>query len=613
MAVAATLMSVVAHAEAQEPKIPVSIDAPAPTGQRISLDLKGVDILDVLKLLSQKSGLNFVAGRNVSGRVTIFVNDVDVWDAFELIVSANDLAYERRGAIITVMMARDYELLYGQKFDERTRTAMTPLKYAKVVQVSAVLNQIKSAIGRVVADEATNTLILSDTPDRLEHMQDILTQIDRPTQSRVYVLSYTEADKLKEKVQELLSPIGTFTFDARSNTVVITDLREVLEKTDRVIEAFDVPDAQVLIEAKIVKVDLTNAMSLGIDWTQVFSNEFAYRNNFRVLSDIVGTAVAGTTATPGTGTAATGAALRIITGPKNQTQSVIEALNKLTRTETLSSPRIMVSNKQEAKILVGTKEAIVSTTTTVPATGSTVSSPEIQFVDVGTKLYVTPNIKRDGLVQMKIRPEVSTATPSTPVTGVSVPIVSSTEAETNVLVKSGVTIIIGGLMQNKVDRTENRVPFIGELPILGKLFQGSTDTKTKTELVVFLTPEIMMPDGSPYIPPTAGSASPSGEIPTLILEAPVPAAYRAIIRQRFETQLASQLRAASLPQGAVAVSFILSRDGRVVGDPDITSQQGEAFVRAARMALQSAAPFPPFPQEAEAEKIRFRVAIDYNP
>ena len=71
--------------------------AAGPVGQRISLDLKGVDILDVLKLLSQKSGLNFVAGRNVTGRVTIFVNDVDVWDAFELIVAANEFAYEQIG------------------------------------------------------------------------------------------------------------------------------------------------------------------------------------------------------------------------------------------------------------------------------------------------------------------------------------------------------------------------------------------------------------------------------------------------------------------------------------------------------------------------------------
>ena len=149
---------------------PLAVGSPLRTGQRISLDLKGVDILDVLKLLSQKSGLNFIAGRNVSGRVTIFVNDVDVWEAFELIIGANDLAYERRGDIVTVMMARDYELIYGEKFQERKQSLVVSLKYAKVAQVATVLNQIKSSVGRVVADEATNTLIVSDVPTQLEEM-----------------------------------------------------------------------------------------------------------------------------------------------------------------------------------------------------------------------------------------------------------------------------------------------------------------------------------------------------------------------------------------------------------------------------------------------------------
>ena len=111
------------------------------TSQRISLDLKGVDILDVLKLFSQKSGLNFIAGRNVSGRVTIFVKDVEVWDAFDLIIGANDLAYEHHGDIVTVMMARDYELLFGEKFQERKSNLVHRLRYAKSAQVATVLNQ----------------------------------------------------------------------------------------------------------------------------------------------------------------------------------------------------------------------------------------------------------------------------------------------------------------------------------------------------------------------------------------------------------------------------------------------------------------------------------------
>ncbi|MBI4004204.1 MAG: hypothetical protein HY353_04200, partial [Candidatus Omnitrophica bacterium] len=176
------------HARAQE--LPVSAAAAGQASQRISLDLKGVDILDVLKLLSQKSGINFIAGRNVTGKVTIFANDVNVWEAFELIIGANDLAYERQGDLVTVMMARDYELLFGQKFQERTKSLTRTLQYAKVTQAATVLNQLKSSVGRVVADEGSNTLVVSDVPSRLAEMEALLKDLDRPTLTRIYNLNY---------------------------------------------------------------------------------------------------------------------------------------------------------------------------------------------------------------------------------------------------------------------------------------------------------------------------------------------------------------------------------------------------------------------------------------
>lgn len=576
--------------------------------QQISLDLKGVDILDVLKLLSQKTGLNFVAGRNVSGRVTIFVKDVGVWDAFEEIISANELAYERKGDIVTVMLARDYELLYGQKFQERNRNVIKPLRYAKAIQVAAVLNQVKSSIGRVVADEATNTLILNDVPTRLQEMEEVLKQLDRPTHTRIYGLNYADAEKLREKIQELLSPVGTFTFDARTNKVIISDLIEVLQKTDQLVRAFDVPDGEVLIEARIVKVELTDQMDLGIDWQRVFSGiDLAVRNNFDVIS--------GNVVTTGTETSVTGAALKLV-GATSQAQVIIEALKKLTKVETLSNPRIMVANEQEAKILVGTKEAVVTVTTTVPATGSTVTAPQIEFVDVGTKLYVTPKVKRDGRIQIKVRPEVSTAKIETFLTN-RIPIVTSTEAETTVLVKSGVTLIIGGLIDVKNERTDTRVPFLGNIPIVGLPFRGSTDVKKKTELVVFLTPQIVMPDGSPFVEPATETETdlpaPAASLPEMILRDPVPAAYRSLIRERLQAQLASQFLAAALEGGSVVVSFVVSHDGRLVGEPEITSPQGEPFVAAARDALAKAQPLPPFPEGSEATEVRFRLAAEYAP
>jgi len=362
-------------------------------------------------------------------------------------------------------------------------------------------------------------------------------------------------------------------------------------------------EGEVLIEARIVKVELTDEQSLGIDWQQVFHGiDTKVRGSFRVLSDIADAA----------GTPATGAALKFLSAPSGDTQVIIEALKKFGKVETMSNPRITVSNNQEAKILVGTKEAFVTVTTTVPATGATVSSPQIQFVDVGTKLFVTPRIKGDGHVQLKIRPEVSTSKVET-FQNNRIPIVSTTEAETNVLVKSGTTIVIGGLIDSKVERTRTQLPVLGDLPLFGAAFRSRVETNKKTELVIFLIPQIISASGEHVTtfpasrPGEPGAQGEPGEAGS------VPVGYQAMIRDLLSRALAQELPSASLDDGSVTVSFLLGRDGRVVGSPEITSLQGDAFVQAARTALDALSPFPPFPDGPAGGRVRFRMTADYRP
>jgi hypothetical protein len=241
-----------------------------------------------------------------------------------------------------------------------------------------------------------------------------------------------------------------------------------------------------------------------------------------------------------------------------------------------------------------------------------VTAPEIKYVDVGTKLYVTPNVKRDGQISMKVRPEVSTSKVETFQSN-RIPIVTSTEAETTVLVKSGTTLIIGGLIENKDTSTDSRLPLLGDLPLIGRAFRGTSETKQKTELVVFLTPQIVLPDGMPVSVPPGGSPIPGGFTPALLLQDPVPPSYRTLIRRHLQAHLGSQFRAASLQQGSVVVSFVLSHDGRLVGEGEISSPQGEPFIKAAKTALSGAEPFPPFPEGSLSSEVRFRLAVDYAP
>jgi type II secretory pathway component GspD/PulD (secretin) len=170
---------------------------------------------------------------------------------------------------------------------------------------------------------------------------------------------------------------------------------------------------------------------------------------------------------------------------------IMDMLKTFGDVKTLSTPRIMATDGQEAKILVGSKKAYVTDTVTQTNSGTN-TAEQVQFVDVGVKLYVTPTINKDGFITMKIRPEVSSTTSNyTTAQGNTVPIVDTSEAETSVLVKDGVTVVMGGLMKNEKNKSTYKLPLLGEVPFLGALFRRTEDVTTKTELVIFLTPHII--------------------------------------------------------------------------------------------------------------------------
>jgi len=451
---------------------------------KISLDIKGMDIIDVLKLLSSEGKLNIVTGKNVTGRVSMFLKDVDVWDAFEIIIAANGLAYEIQGDIIKVMNARDYELTYGEKFDDRKVLRTQKLEYANAKDVSAALAQIKSALGKVVVDEASNTIIFLDVPERIKDMEEIIRETDTPTEpleTKVFDLNYAESDKLTEKIQEVLTKeVGIVKTDERTNKIVVIDYPGKLTQIGQIIEAFDEKTMQVLIEAKIIQVTLTDTYKMGIDWQLVASQDVnitAFNIN-RALS--------------------TGGA-QLIAGKDSPTATkdyrlVFDMLKTFGDVRTLSTPRITATDGQEAKILVGSKEVYVSDTVIQGDSTQTVAE-NVNFVDVGVKLYVTPTINKNGFITMKIRPEVSSASREfEKQDGTKIPIVETSEAETSILVKDGVTIVMGGLMKNQHTKNVYKLPLLGEIPFLGSLFRRTEDTIIKTELVIFLTPHIISGD-----------------------------------------------------------------------------------------------------------------------
>ena len=442
------------------------------------LELKDMDIIDVLKLIAKKSDLNIVAGQNVRGKVTIYLKKVDVRDALRIILETNNLAYFEENGIIQVMADRDFESQHGYKFGEKIQTRIIPLTNAVATDVVAILNQVKSVFGKVIADETSNAVILVDAPNKVSSMQTLVKQMDVPRTTEVFALSYAGAEEMSKKLSEVLTKnVGRLDFDSRSNKVIITDTPRKMEEIKKIVAAFDQKEPEVLIEAKIVQIVLSDEYKLGIDWEAIVSDykALALKGEFSILDS-----------TEKRGKLSLG------TLTDDDYHVLLEALKTVGTTNILSSPRIAVLNNQEAKILVGSTEPYVTSTTTTPSSGPTTTAESVQFIDVGVKLYVTATIHNDGYITMKIKPEVSSVTKTISTsTNNTIPVKESSEAETMVRVKDQTTIVIGGLIKNeKIDKIK-KVPLLGDLPLVGFVFRNQSKLERKTELVIFLTPRII--------------------------------------------------------------------------------------------------------------------------
>lgn len=588
------------------------------TENKITIDAKNMDILDILNIFTQRAGMNIVVGKYVAGKVTLFLKDVDIWDAFELILSSNELAYEIKGKIINVMTQRDYELLYGERYKDKKQPKIIKLNYAKAADVANSLSQMKSEAGRVVANEGANTIALIDIPMKVAIMEDFINSVDLALETRIYVLNYAQADKVAAKIQEELTKgIGSIRIDERTNKIAVTDRVDRLELFDKIVNAFDEKTQQVLIDAQVVQVTPTNLFEMGVDWNYWIEKYFQVKAALPL-------AASGNSFFIGTPS----------TNPteKGQYKGIIDILKTVGDTKVLSSPRIMALNNQEAKIHVGTREAYITSSTSQSTSGPSVTSQSVNFVDTGIKLYVTPTINREGFVTMKIKPEISDATKETLISQdqeTDVPIVTSSEAETTVMVKDGVSIIIGGLSKDEKRKTVKKIPLLGDLPIIGAAFRSTSDNNRKTELVIILTPHIISGEESitSAIKPTNGivynmkkgkiSSEEFGSVQSEENKKYDINNYPGDKKEYYYQVVVDKVKEAAknIPtdnlKGKVIISFTLDKQGRISGEPNYLGSTNYSLITLAKQAVREASPFPAFPQELPKKEENFLVELEY--
>ncbi|NQT06339.1 MAG: secretin and TonB N-terminal domain-containing protein [Candidatus Omnitrophica bacterium] len=630
----------------------------------ISLDFKGMDVVDVLKLLAQRGNMNIAISKNVRGKVTMFLKDVDVNDAFEIILATNDLAYEKKGNIINVMTEKDYEQTYGSKFHDKRVIETFELKYVKAADVSKALEQIKTKIGKVIVDEGSNAVVVMDAPFVVERAKDMILTLDKPVETRVFTLDYAKAEEVKSKIEEKLTKnIGLIQVDERTNKLLITELSSRMSYMEELIGELDERTREVLIEAKIVEVTLNDEFKWGINWDQLIkvSSRLAGMSVGANFADaIVGSVIPAETGS------VTGGSFEIGTLTGHKYHAMLEVLETVGKTEVLSSPRIVVINNEEASILVGTNQPYATTGTTVSETVSQ-TTQQVTYVDLGIKLHVTPTINKRGYITMKIKPEVSSKTGDVDIVSeegdtirtTKVPIIQTSEAETTVMVKDGNTIVLAGLIEKRSVKTENSIPFLSKIPLIGFLFKGiekgDTDNPERKELVIFLTPHIISgdvraPEVNDYLTTTevgkAEVVQPSEKKrerthfkewggsaqeeyiyePPAVKAAVVPIAARGgelyystmspsnyynFVRDKVLMEVRNNYPRSGIA-GDVYISFKVIRDGTLVGEPRILATADESLKDITVRSVKNAAPFPEFPESMRSPVETFKIVVSYR-
>jgi len=567
--------------------------------KKISLELKDMDVVEVLKIISKESGLNIVIGGNVRGNVTMFLNDTKIKEAFETILESSNLAYEWKDEIIQVMTAQDYERVYGQSFNQKTEMKVFPLRYAQAEAVQASVDQIKSSIGKVMIDARANALVVSDVPVRLNQINQLVQKLDVPMETKIFTLGYAKAKDIEPVVSETIGTAGQVKVDERTNILAVTTTTERLSQVARLVEALDTRRGAVKIEARILQITLNDNYKMGVDWEYLFGKNglhgLGFKSSFRLASK---------------GALSPGSEVSIGTVAKDGYLAFVQLLQTIGETNLLSSPSITANHGEEAKILVGSNQAYV-TQTVVQGTSSATTSESVNFVDVGVKLHVTPFITTDDYVSMKVNPEVSSvASTLTTANGNKIPIISTSEAETTVLVKNENTIVIAGLIEDKKTNTINKIPLFGDLPFFGPVFRSREDEIKKTELVILLTPKIV--DAGTTAEAKKYLYSEQGNVPGTLQEE-MRKLYYDYIYQRICSVPVPLNESLTGTVAKVSLRFVVKGNGQLGAVQVMRDSTTDERIRMAAInKVVQAAPFPEFPEEITDNELIMKVDIFFG-
>ncbi|MEG4316331.1 type IV pilus secretin PilQ family protein [Pseudomonas sp. FIP_A4] len=410
------------------------------SGEKLSLNFQDIDVRSVLQLIADFTDLNLVASDTVQGNITLRLQNVP-WDqALDLVLKTKGLDKRQVGNVLLVAPADEIAARERQELESQRQIAeLAPLR-REVVQV----NYAKAADIAKLFQSVTNT---------------------------------------EGQVDER----GSIAVDDRTNNIIAYQTQDRLDELRRIVAQLDIPVRQVMIEARIVEANVDYDKSLGVRWggTQIFANGRGAVYGSDDFGDEGGDA----------GEDSNGNYPFVDLGVTNRTAGIgigyvtdnlildleLSAMEKSGNGEIVSQPKVVTSDKETAKILKGSEIPYQEAS----SSGATSTS----FKEAVLSLEVTPQITPDNRIIMEVK--VTKDAPDFANALNDVPPINKNEVNAKVLVNDGETIVIGGVFSNTQSRSVDKVPLLGDLPFLGRLFRRDTVTEEKSELLVFLTPRIV--------------------------------------------------------------------------------------------------------------------------
>jgi type II secretory pathway component GspD/PulD (secretin) len=374
--------------------------APAAHAGKISLSIQELDIREVMQMLSREQRLNIFVADGVSGDVSVNLYDMETDQVVKLIAESAGFVVEQRDNSYFVIERDDAGKL---RRSDRLEVRSFKVQYAATSEIETIFQEYVSEFGSIKALQDNNLLVVEDLPSFLDRMEALLEEIDREPK-------------------------------------------------------------QIMIEAKILEISLTDNQSYGLDWAKLFSS----------------TDGSGALGVQGLANAASAGLFAQYTN--SDVDLVLNALKERGRLRTISTPKLLAMEGLEAETVVGTEIGYRVTTTI-----NQVSTESIEFLESGIILKVTPSVDRSGRIMLDIFPEVSTGV----VSDDGIPSKATTQVSTRMLVPDGKTVFLGGLIQHQVNNTREGVPGLGDLPVIGGLFSNRAKSITSTEIVVLITPRIV--------------------------------------------------------------------------------------------------------------------------